>query len=263
MAKKYQTLSGFLLSPFHKKADVKKDVEYSQKYSQFIRSNRIYIHAMCIIEDSYYIHVKVPSESQKNGNYEYDVIIRFFTDDPEVAAQNHLRSYYIQFFSNSPSFMYQYAYLYKEGGYLINALYDKLDPDYIDKPPEKTNKDMNLSYDKSIYFACRYLSDMQFRYLGKTGPLLMKKVNEDKFFRDITDFKSIKIDTSIMNEEKKLSKLLDNKSPKKRKENSNNNGKKIPSKNTSTKTKSITILKKKSGGHVIVKKKPTRSTKKR
>ena len=31
MAKKYQTLSGFLLSPFHKKADVKKDVEYSQK----------------------------------------------------------------------------------------------------------------------------------------------------------------------------------------------------------------------------------------
>ena len=122
---------------------------------------------------------------------------------------------------------------------------------------------MNLSYDKSIYFACRYLSDMQFRYLGKTGPLLMKKVNEDKFFRDITDFKSIKIDTSIMNEEKKLSKLLDNKSPKKRKENSNNNGKKIPSKNTSSNTKSITIVKKKSGGHVVGKKKPTRSTKKR
>lgn len=264
MASKYQTLTGFLLSPFHKKADVSKDTEYSTKYREFILSNKIYIKAICIIEESYYIHIKVPSESQKNGNYEYDVIIRFFTDDPEVASQNHLRNYYIQFFSNSPSFMYQYAYLYKEGGYLIKALYDKLDADYIDTPPTKTNSDMKLSYDKSIYFACKYLSDMQFRYLSKTGPINMKKVDEHKFFSNVTDFKSIKFDATLMSEEKKLTKLLDNKSPRKRKNVNKETTKKIPTKSTSKdKRLSITYTTKKKGVGVTPKKQAAKTTRRK
>ena len=151
MPHKYQTLSGFLFSPFHGKEDLQKDTEYNSKYISFISENRIRIVAMCIIEDSYYIHLKVPSESQKQVGYEYDVVIRFFTDNPEVLKHQHLRSYYVQFFSNSPSFMYQYAYLYNQSGYLINALYDKIDAEYINTPPQKTNSSMKMSYDKSIY----------------------------------------------------------------------------------------------------------------
>ena len=89
MKSKYQTLSEFLLSPFHKKEDLSKDITYSSKYRQFVQSNKIRIYAICEIEDSYYYHIKIPSESQKNGKYEYDVVIRFFTDNPDVLNQNH------------------------------------------------------------------------------------------------------------------------------------------------------------------------------
>ena len=213
MATKYQTLSGFLISPFKEGRNVERDVTYDSKYKAYVSTNKIKVFAMCVIEDSYYIHIKVPSETQKNGKYEYDVVIRFFTDNPEVQAQQTLSNYYIQFFSNSPSFMYQYAYLYNKEGFLIEALYNKLDADYIDTPPEKTNAGMKKSYDKSIYFACRYLSEQKFRYLNKKGHLLSKKVDDSKFFSNISDFKSVKLDQALMNEEKKLSTLIKQKAP--------------------------------------------------
>ena len=74
MPSKYQTLSGFLLSPFNGREDLSRDTEYDTKYRQFVQSNSIKLHAMCKIDDSFYLHIKVPSESQK-GNYEYDVVI--------------------------------------------------------------------------------------------------------------------------------------------------------------------------------------------
>lgn len=212
MATRYQTLSGFLIAPFNKK-NVEKDNTFNSKYRLFVSSNKIKVHATCIIEDSYYIHIKVPSESNKDKDYLYDVVIRFFTDNPEVLKQNSLRNYYIQFFSNSPSFMYQYAYLYNQEGFLIKALYDKLDADYIDIPPTKTNSEMIASYDKSIYFACRYLSENMFRYLNKKGHLLIKKVTKEKFFSNISDFKSVKFDQTLINEEKKLTNLVAQKAP--------------------------------------------------
>lgn len=246
MASKYQTLSGFLLSPFNRKEDLTKDQQYDTKYKQFVQKNSIKLHAMCIIADSYYLHIKVPSESQ--DNYEYDVVIRFFTDKPEVANASHLRGHYIQFFSNSPSFMYQYAYLYHKEGYLIKALYDKLDADYIDVPPEKTNSRMIKSYDKSIYFACRYLSEKRFRYLDKNGVLKMKEIPEEKFFRGISDFKSVKIDQSLMNEDRKLQRELAKKKHERKSAGKRQN------------TQSITYVVKKTGKKKIAKKVGVKST---
>lgn len=268
MTSKYQTLEGFLFSPFHKTESHKqKDLEYDTKYRSYVDSNKITIAGMCEIENSVFIHIKIPSESQ-NG-YSYDVIIRFFSTDPSILAQTHLRNYYIQFFSNSPSFMYQYAYLYNKEGFLIEALYDKLDPDYIDKAPEKTNVNMTISYDKSIYFACRFLSDNKFKYLNKHGVIQRKKKPSSKFFRDITDFKSVKFDQYVLVEEKKLSKQLEKKSPKQntgtRKTNDKNADKKTATKSTSQ-VSSITRITKTSGKSKIVsggRKAATRSTTKR
>lgn len=225
LQKKYQTISDFLAMPFHKPSDLQKDLTYETKYRSMVAGDKIKYNGFCVVEDSYYIHIKVPSESQKDGNYMYDVVIRFFTDNPEVSIQSHLRNYFIQFFSNSPSFMYQYAYLYNKEGFLIEALYNKLDPDYIDTPPEKTNKNMIMGYDKSIYFACKFLTDKKFRYLEKNGFGAFKKKQSNIFFREISDFRSIKLDQQIMNEERKLSRVLDGKSPKQRKGLNNQNKK--------------------------------------
>ena len=130
---KYQTLSEFLQSPFGSGADQNKLIKYNAMYNSNI--NKIVLNAYTKIEDSYYFHVKVPSESQKSGNVQYDVVIRFFTDNADALASSHLRNYYIQFFSNSPGFIYNYAVLYKNNGFLIDSLYTKLDPRYFDKLP--------------------------------------------------------------------------------------------------------------------------------
>lgn len=211
--KKYQTLSEFMAKPFGQ-ANSDRDLTYISKYRAFSSSNKLKINAMTILEDSYYIHIKVPSESN-DGKQEYDVVIRFFTEDPQYLKDLHLRNYNIQFFSNSPGFIYKYAYVYEQKGFLIEALYNKLDPSYRGKAPEKTNANLDLSYDKSIYFACRFLLDNQFSLLAKNGSLTMYKKSLTTFLRGISDFQSIKMDQDLLNEEKKLSKELDIESKKK------------------------------------------------
>lgn len=214
---KYQTISEFLARPFKKASDANKDATYNSRYMVAKEKGGLKLTAFTTIKDSYYLHVVVPSQS-RDGNYSYDVILRFFPETPEVSNEPHLLNYKVQFFSNSPSFMYHYAYLYNKNGYLIEALYNKLDADYINVAPEKSNPNMVMSYDISIYITCRFLTDYKARLLFKDGP--MKRVEKDStaFFRDVSDFRSIKFDQSLMSEEKKLSNILDSKSPKRIKE---------------------------------------------
>ena len=206
---KYQTISQFMRSPFNRDADMEKNASYERAYNTFIRNNKIRIAGYTQIEESYYIHIKVPSESQKDNKYEYDVVIRFFSTDPEVLKQSTLDQYSIQFFSNSPGFMYRYAVLYKQQGYLIEALYDKLDPEFKNKLPEKTNPNMEVSYDKSIYFACKFISERKFRLLNKRGIILQHKKKPALFFVDISDFRSVKLDHELMKIERDLTKEVE------------------------------------------------------
>ena len=83
-------------------------------------------------------------------------------------------------------------------------MYDKLDKNYIDKLPEKTNANLELSYDSSIYFACKYLIDKKFGI----RTLTKKKTNE-QFFHEITNFESVKVDNSLIDADKKLKKQFD------------------------------------------------------
>lgn len=207
---KYQTIKDFMYSPFGDSSSMDKDEKYKKLYNEFVHHLRIYIAGYTVIGDSHYIHIRVPSETQKDNRYEYDVIIKFFTDKPELNKSISLREYYMQFFSNSPGFIYRYAALYKKHDYLIKELYDKLDPEYADVMPEKTNASMKVSYDKSIFFACKYLSDARFRFLNKIGPLTRRKKTPEKFFANISDFKSIKFDQDLMNAERKLRRDIEN-----------------------------------------------------
>jgi hypothetical protein len=208
MPSKYQTLSEFTMSPFGGKQSVARDKKYDTMYQHYKQNNAVYIKAYTVIEDSWYILVKVPSESQK-GLIEYDVVIRFFPETPDIALESHLRNYKIQFFSNSPGFIYQFAYLYYTNGYLIKELYSKADIESISKPPTNANKDMNLTYDKSIYFACKYLTSKQFGKLDKTGAI-GTKLPSDKFFMEISSFKDVNTYSSILSEEKKLKREIAN-----------------------------------------------------
>lgn len=205
---KYQTLSEFLRCPFGKARLTSKVTEYERAYRNSSLVNKIHIEGYMESSGAYYVHVKVPSESNKNEKYYYDVIIRFFTDDPMIAKQNSLNEYYIQFFSNSPGFIYRYATIYRKEGYLIDLLYDKMDPEYRNTLPEKTNEKMELGFDKSIFFACKYLSGIKFGVLNKAGILLQKKKQPNKFFDGISSFQSVKFDRELMEADKRLQKAM-------------------------------------------------------
>lgn len=181
----YQTLSDFLVHPF--------GVPYTDegqkldgKYEKF--KSMISVEGYSILDESYYIHIKVPSESQPGKTY--DVVVQFMPQTKTMEKDSNLDFYVIQFFSNSPSFIYRYAALYKLHGYMIDALQEKLDPDYADTLPDKTNTEMKLMYDKSIYFACKFLYENRLTYLSKSALRYTKKLSFRQLIDSIDDNKS-------------------------------------------------------------------------
>lgn len=168
----YQNLQDFLFTPFGV-ADTEEESRLEPKYKLYHKAIKFVEYS--ILDESYYIHLWIPSESDPNKHY--DVVIQFFPANEKIAKKDFLNNYFVNFFSNSPSFVYRYAVLYKIHGYMINALQEKMDPEYADKLPESTNKDMKISFDKSLYFACRFLYDNRLVYLSKSTLKIQKKVS--------------------------------------------------------------------------------------
>lgn len=206
----YQTIRHFLETPFGKyNSNIYQ--KYRAEYAKAKGSNQIKIVGYTQMGTSYLYHIQVKSESKstKKNKYWYDVIIQFFPPNRDVENDLTLNRYYVRFFSNSPGFIYKYAALYKMHGFLIEGLYNKLDPDYIDTLPNKTNAAMDMYYDKSLYFACQYLCDHSMRALSKVMTVAFhKKISPDEFFNNIPDFRTIKIDQTILDTEKSIDKTI-------------------------------------------------------
>lgn len=197
-----QTLEGFLAAPFGK-SEIKSN-EYERKYQKLVSEKKVYMEACTKVGETYLVHIKVGSES--NAAATYDVVLLFFTDNNEVKRDISFRRYYVQFFSNSPSFIYQYAVLYKQQGAMIDMLAKKMDQLYADKLPEKTNPTLKNSYDKSIYAACRFMQDHKVSAFSKAGFLARRKKNPDSFFDDIQTFEDVKFTNELHTLEKKMEK---------------------------------------------------------
>lgn len=255
----FQTVEEFLRAPFG--SPEPKSNEFEQKYQKLKSARKIFIEASTKIGDNYLLHFKVGSES--TANQFYDVIFLFFTNDQKVEKEISFQHYYVKFFSNSPSFIYQYAVLYKENGVLIDMLYDKLDPEFIEKAPTKSNPDMKLSYDKSIYATCRYMLDNKISAFSKAGILVKKKKTPEKFFSDIKTFSDVKMDTEINQLDKKVDKELENSKKKETKaptKNSNRSfGKKTSTHTTLTTPKSTGVKKISKSTSIHKKKRPVKS----
>ena len=243
----YQTLSDFLVHPFGV-AVTDVGEKLNPKYEKF--KSLISVVSYSILDESYYIMPKTET----------------------MEKEQNLNSYVIQFFSNSPSFIYKYAALYKLHGYMIDALQEKLDPNYANALPEKANAKMELMYDKSIYFATKYLFENRLTYLSKSSLRYTKKISFRELVDSILDNES-SLKTSAYDVEKKaiaegkvdrskvekaVNKLLGNKRP----PGININQKKVATKSTLTDSRSV-VKPKKTGTSKKGKISPTISTKRR
>lgn len=186
---KYQTITDFINHPFDPTGMktspevVKKKQEFDRKYES--AKEGIFFITSTEFEGSYFLHLKIPSGSK--ASVQYDVVIQFFTPDKGVAEQDSLRPYLLQFFSNSPSFIFQYAALYYREGYLIDAFQKKLDsritdPTYVSSGTAKKE----LMFDKSLYFACKYVLENGVSLLQKSRLKRLKRASIQELLRSIS-----------------------------------------------------------------------------
>jgi len=131
-------------------------------------------------------HVKVPSEDYSNNKIVYDVLFRLYKDEG-----NRYALWKMKLFSNSPAFLFTYAYVYYHSDLIVS------DPNFVSKlpqialttPPEVRNPIESLGYEKSTYIAARYLLDgfiLNDSYINRFG-LRMNPIEEARLLSAVAD----------------------------------------------------------------------------
>lgn len=153
-------------------------------------------------KDEYYFHLIIPSESERKNTY--DVVILFTPDEKDIKAETTLNNYIIKFFSNCPSFIYTFAYSFKSHGLFIDILSKKFEREVLRQEPVMRNPKEIISYEKSVYFAVKYIYDNT-KYMTKVYiNEVYKKFNLKDFLKIIRAEHQIK--EEIAKENKRLRK---------------------------------------------------------
>ena len=101
--------------------------------------------------DSYYIHMKIPSEVVPK--FYYDVVIRLYTTINSKKASSNLKNYAVQFYSNDPAFVYTFAHAFSKNKIFIEDLSSKMSKVALDNKAKIKNPKDNVWYVKSLFFA--------------------------------------------------------------------------------------------------------------
>lgn len=128
-------------------------------------------------------HVKVPSEFYKTNGITYDVLFLLEHSSARRAQRN------ITLFSNCPSFVYTYCYVYNKKGLLIDDFKEKLPDIALNTAPVVRNPIESMGYEKSTYIAARYLVDgfcLNDTYVNRYAKR-MTSANETKLEKAIAD----------------------------------------------------------------------------
>lgn len=98
----------------------------------------------------YWAYIKVPSEIVHN--FYYDVIFKFIPTS-STGFFDDLFKFNMQVFSNDPSFVFTYAYVFNKNNLFIKELASKMGREPLKDKPEEKNSLEQIGYEKAIYFA--------------------------------------------------------------------------------------------------------------
>lgn len=113
---------------------------------------KIPVHIYMENENSFYFHIVIPSDMR---DYDYDVVVHLY--DFGEDSSSSLKKWNCAFFSNCPSFVFAFAYAYNMNGIFIPFLANKLGRKALTELPGDKNPDLQVSWDKSIYYAIETL----------------------------------------------------------------------------------------------------------
>lgn len=151
----------------------------------------------------FFVHIIIPSESKERNNT-YDVVIQFIPMDSGVSLDVNLNRYAINVFSNCPSFTYTYAYVYHDNNLIIDFLKNKYKSIVLQDNPVIKNPGEVINFEKSIYFACKYLEKNKHLLNKITWASHSKRINRDSFSKTIRNTDTIEIE--IKKEQNRIAK---------------------------------------------------------
>ena len=148
---------------------------------QRLRQVGKFSHQFLKVDDSVLIAVRVPSASF--DNFHYDVVIEFQNvgdSDQSLTAKE------IRVFSNAPSFVFTYAYVFEEREMLIPYLRSLIGKEALSTPPRIRNPDETINYEKTVVLAMIHILSAELmkreqfdRDIQKVGKLQVKKLFRD------------------------------------------------------------------------------------
>lgn len=144
-------------------------------------------------KNTYYIHIKVPSEPIKK--FYYDVVFKFSADASVKDLGRDLGKYNVQFFSNDPSFVFTYAHTFIKLDLFVKELTDFMSRKAIKDAAKITNPEDQVGYVKSLYFAYLYM---------KTRGLLNTNA-----WGNAENYSSSALSRYIMNADQKIAERID------------------------------------------------------
>lgn len=129
--------------------------DYQNRFNKLFKEKKDLFRVDTFVDGKdYFILISIPSE-EKDRNNSYDVVVKFNDVKTEQGSPT-IRSYNIQLFSNSPSFIFTYAYVFNKEGLLVEELKRKLRDETFD-PPTTRNPYRAISYEKSTFMAVNYI----------------------------------------------------------------------------------------------------------
>jgi hypothetical protein len=152
----------------------------NERYLQMLKDKKEFKLEIFKEKDDYYFYFKVPSE--KYDKLFYDVVIKFTPVESQSNFDLTFNNYAVNLFSNSPNFMFTYAYVYNEDGILVDFLKDRISQQALNEPPNIKNPIQSYGFEKSVYFALLYIRHNRFHVKSsinhRTKPLDRKKLHK-------------------------------------------------------------------------------------
>lgn len=156
----------------------------------------------------YYFYFKFPSEKFYDKLL-YDVVIQLIP----IGGSNTdltLNNYAVKVFSNSPNFLFTYAYIYNQDGILIDFLKDKVSELALTKAPVIKNSNESYGFEKSVYFALIYIREHRLFNKSTINNMNSNKLDKKKLLNEISNcddkLKEYNIEKKKISEDKKKEK---------------------------------------------------------
>lgn len=146
---------------------------------------------------AYYFHLKIPSETYPE-KVVYDVVLEF-TPIGNMKDESTINSYRMRMFSNSPNFMFTYAYVYNQDKNLIPFLKGKVSKKALTDEPKVKNPQLIYGFEKSVYYALLYIKLSSLNRKNKLDKL--PKLNTSRLVSKIISSEKM---LEIYNRQKKL-----------------------------------------------------------